>query len=130
MYHASSFVEGIMGVSIGNREVVSAGSVVVEGDNIVTLRVEDLAIALSFEDPGGSADVRGEPSSDKRLQFRLINFDGLGTAYDAQIGTLHDRPLIMALWVSSLQNQKKDSTKRFVRLLSYTFSIGEGWTDE
>jgi hypothetical protein len=116
-----------MAVKIGQREVIADGSVIVDSDNMVTIEVRDLIVSIRFGEDAGEPRVQGETISGKELSFTLIGFKNvLGTAYSAKIGDVDGKPLIMALWVESLS---KDNPRRWIRLLSYTFSVGEGFVE-
>jgi hypothetical protein len=122
-----------MVVKIGPREVIVSGSVVVDGDNTVSISVRDLTISIQFlDEEEGSPSVRAETVGDKGLKFLLSGFENvLGTAYDTAIGIIDGKPLVMGLWVEALSKGKKkeEDKKRSIRLLSYTFSVGEGFVE-
>jgi len=111
-----------MAVKIGARDVIVSGSVISETGLSVAVPVDDLLINFEFETDAtsDSAQVKLRGGGEKSLTVELVNFkNALGLAYDQKIGEMSNRPLIMALYVQTLGQERK------THLLHYTFSVGD-----
>ena len=112
-----------MALSIGPREIILSGTLVFESGNPLAINIRDLRVVLEFDEkPNVAPTVDAQSTGAKELKFIFSGFsNSLGTAYDTQVGEIDGKPLVMAVYVFALGDER-----RRVRLLTYTFSVGEG----
>lgn len=110
-----------MSISVGSRQVISSGTVVVELDEEVTIKVDSLTFSFSFAEDEGTGRISYKPDSEKKsmriIAYNFATTSGSVTTSPARVGRVKGKPLYIAF-----------SARRFAKehtgsgLLSYTFT--------
>lgn len=114
-------------ISVGGKTVITSGSVILPIDHTaakITLR--DLVLELRFVTrEKAEAAVNTTLAEDgKSSVVEFTNFNSaLGTGFVTEAGTVDDKPLYIAFYISAL-------TKDGPRLINYTFYLGISATQE
>jgi len=107
---------------IAGRDIIASGSIVSgSGDDTLYFKIANLELRIIFEaTEDKKSEVVAEIADDTSLLLRLKNFtNSLGTYWSAEIGTIQNRRLHIALAIYMASSEKP------VRSINYTLSLGE-----
>lgn len=112
-------------IKIGGREVVASGTFILGAlDADATITVEDLTYSFAFISSPTHPRLNFEQQGPKGLRLVIVGDVPLGgAAWDAvQVGTLHSKPLRLAVTASAYSVGIAGS----LRQISYTFTKDAG----
>jgi hypothetical protein len=110
----------VVKVTVGERELLTSGTVHIEGDHPIAISIANLKFIFNFKDDDGTARYTGTVV-DGVVSFDLFNHNnslGEGKLTPIEIAKLSDRPLSFTYLVNTVSSETK------ARSFEYAFYLG------